>query len=63
MKSRPKYQDGEWTVYPGKTTLRIISGGIMPEPSDYHDPIRWRRIALFLSIVVPAMVIAKWIMS
>jgi hypothetical protein len=62
MKSQP-YKDGEWTIYPGKITLKIISGGVMPEPADYHDPIRWRRIVKFLVIVIPAMAIAKWMMS
>ena len=60
MKSK-RYQDGEWTVYPGRVTLKIISGGVMPEPKDYHDHIRWRRIALFLAIALPTMIVLKWV--
>jgi len=35
---RPSYQDGDWRVYPGDVTLRIISGDVeMALPDDYYD--------------------------
>lgn len=63
---KPSYQDGEWRVYPGDVTLKIMAGGKddMPEPEDYHDQIRWRRLFYFLCFAVAFMTIVKlWVVS